>query len=90
MTCLPLSFSTLSELENLDISDNAIVKFPQPLLKLKKLKNLNIERNRIQRFSLAEEEDIELYKSTCSFFQQLSHVRVKGNPVKEHKHLKII
>ena len=90
LTRLPPSFADLKKLENLDISDNRIVKFPKHLLKLQSLKFLNIERNRIQRLTPPEQDSPELYKSTYSFFCQLQHLQLKGNPIQQHECLRDI
>lgn len=82
LTRLPVSFSSLHMLVNLDISDNKIIKFPKPLLVLKNLKVLNVERNKIQK--LTDHKD-ELYQPTFDFFKQLSHLQIKGNPIEQHE-----
>jgi hypothetical protein len=90
LTRLPQSFSELRDLKSLDVSDNAIMTFPKCLLKLKSLIFLNFERNRIQLFTPTEKENDTLYNLSFTFFCQLSHFQIKGNPVCQHKHLKDI
>ena len=74
LTRLPPSFRTLRMLETLDLSENNIVIFPQALFDLQ-LKNLNIERNKIQ-IIIAEESDEE---KAISFFRNLSHLQMRNN-----------
>lgn len=81
---LPPSFSTLHQLENLDISDNALLNIPVALLELESLKVLNVERNRIQKISPSNEEDCDIYSSTCSLLRQIEIFLIKGNPLWDH------
>jgi len=76
---LPPTFENLGELETLNLARNNFVIFPPALLKLKSLKILNIERNRIHTFDI--KGDSVLLDAISSFFQDLFHLQIKGNPL---------
>ena len=76
---LPPTFENLGELETLNLACNDFVIFPEVLLKLKSLKILSIERNRVHKFYI--EGGKVLPDAIPSFFQDLFHLQIKGNPI---------